>query len=233
MTLAELEAALDLIIQDRSLRPYFVNWLNIAMQELAADLEFPALKTLTPTAFPITEDKWLFDAPENFLKMLFRCADANMNRIKRYRTMDYLDSLDLAHTAIADLPTAVCAAPTTDDLWKIGVYPRATSTIYLWFYQKPTPLEKPGDKPSFIPAAYHSRVLLPKATLKGFEHLQDQVANFDPKGLQYWQGKLQAGLKGSPVEGIGLVNFLAKEQGGPRRRGGKDPMGANYEFHRF
>jgi len=227
MNLGELERALKLSVQDRSLEDQFPAWINNAILELAADFELPALKLRTPYTLSITTATWLYDLPANFHKKLFRCADANYNEIRQYRHIDYLDRLDMDHDETGDHPTAV-ATVEGDEGNQIGVYPKATDTLYLWYYKRPTLLVSPADTPSCIPDSYHARVIIPKAVLKAFEHLQDQVENFDIKGLQYWQGKLAAGLRGSPSEGIGLINYLSKIQGGPKRTGGRDPVGIRF-----
>jgi hypothetical protein len=227
MTLAEMERALQRELQDPSLEEFFPAWINNALLELAGDFEFPSLKLRVPYPLTITTANWLYDLPANFHKKLFRCADANYDEIGRYRKIDYLDNLDMDHDEIGEHPTAV-AWVEGDAGNQIGVYPKANDTLYLWYYKKPTLLVKPGDIPVCIPESYHWRVIVSKAVLKGFEHLQDQVENFDVKGIQLWQGKVAAGLRGSPVEGIGLINYLSKMQGGPRRTGGRDPVGARH-----
>jgi hypothetical protein len=226
MNLGELEGALDLIIQDKSLRIHFKTWINIALLELATAYELPALKLREPVAFPVTDDEWLFDLPEIFLKTLFRCADSNYQEVRRHRFLDALDRRDLDHDEIGEHVTHVATTePDDGGRAQIGVYPKANESLRLWFYRKPVVLVKPGDIPDCIPAGYHSRVLIPKAALKGFEHLQDQVINFDPKALQYWKSKLAEGMNGSRDQGPGMINYLVKAQGGPRRHGGRDPIG--------
>jgi hypothetical protein len=226
MNLGELEAALDLSVQDKSLRGHYAQWLNTAILELAAALELPALKTTTPASIVCTTAAWLFALPADFLKKPFRCADSNYDEIKIYRTLEYLDLLDLDHDEVAETDGHITQVAVTDT--QIGVYPKANETIYLWYYKKPTLLTSASDVPICIPGAYHDRVIIAKATLKAYEHLQDQVENFDTKGLQYWQGKLAAGLRGSPVDGPGLVHYLSKIQGGSRRTGGRDPVGIRF-----
>jgi hypothetical protein len=223
MNLGELEAALDLSVGDKSLRSYCVRWLNTAILELAAAFELPALKTTTPTALVLTTAAWLFALPADFQKKLFRCADSDYNEIKVYRTLEYLDRLDMDHDDIGDHVTMVAVTDT-----QIGVYPKANETLNLWYYRKPVVLARASDVPTCIPEAYHARVIIPKVMLKAYEHLQDQVENFDTKGLQYWQGKLAAGLNGSRIDGPGLINYLSKVQGGSRRTGGRDPVGIRY-----
>lgn len=223
MNLGELESALNLAVQDRSLVAYFSGWINNAILELAAGFELPSLKTISPTSLTVTTATWLFALPADFQKKLFRCANSDYNEIRRYKTMEYLDRLDLDHDETGDHVTAVAVSET-----QIGVYPRANETIHLWYYKKPVVLVRASDVPTCIPEAYHARVILPKCTLKAYEHLQDQVENFDPKGLQYWQGKLAAGLNGSKIDGPGLINYLSKVQGGSRRTGGRDPVGIRY-----
>lgn len=226
MNLGELEAALDLSVQDKSLRSHYASWLNTAILELAAAFELPALKTTVPTALAVTTATWLFALPTDFQKKLFRCADSNYDEITVYRTMEYLDRLDLDHDDVADTDGHVTMVAVTES--QIGIYPKANETIYLWYYKKPALLTRASDVPTYIPEAYHARVIIAKATLKAYEHLQDQVENFDTKGLQYWQGKLAAGLRGSPVDGPGLIHYLSKIQGGSRRTGGRDPVGIRY-----
>ena len=80
MNLGELETALNLAVNDKSLVGYFTGWINNAILELAADLELPALKTVTPTALDVTTATWLFALPVDFHKKLFRCADENYTR---------------------------------------------------------------------------------------------------------------------------------------------------------
>lgn len=229
MNLGELEAALNLSVQDKSLRGYYAQWLNTAILELAAALELPALKTTTPASIVCTTATWLFPLPADFLKLIpgqkgfSGCADSDYNQVRIYRTLEYLDRLDLDHDDTGDHVTMVAVTET-----QIGVYPKANETIYLWYYRKPALLTRASDVPTCIPEAYHARVIIPKVTLKAYEHLQDQVENFDPKGLQYWQGKLAAGLRGSPVDGPGLIQYLSKIQGGSRRTGGRDPVGIRY-----
>jgi len=230
MNLGELEAALDLSVQDKSLRGYFAAWINNALLELAADFELPALKLQTPYSLVITTAAWIFDLPANFQKMIFRAADSDYNEITRYRTFDTLDRLDIDHDDTGDHVTAVAVAEGETagaEVKKIGVYPKATETIYLWYYKKPTVLVNPTDTPTCIPSSYHDRVIIPKAMIVAHRLLQDQVENFDIKPLQYWESKLAGGLRGSPVDGIGLINYLSKIQGGPRRHGGRDPVGLN------
>ena len=226
MNLGELEAALDLSVQDRSLRSYYAQWLNTAILELAAAFELPALKTTTPASIVCTTAAWLFPLPADFLKLIpakkgfSGCADSDYNEVKIYRTLEYLDRLDMDHDDTGDHVTMVAVTDT-----QIGVYPRANETIHLWYYKKPTVLARASDVPICIPEAYHARVIIAKATLKAYEHLQDQVENFDTKGLQYWQGKLAAGLRGSPMDGPGLIHYLSKVQGGSRRTGLRDLLG--------
>jgi hypothetical protein len=229
MNLGELEAALALSVVDKSLEEYYAKWINTALIELAAAYELPALKTTTPTDIVCTTAAWLFPLPSDFLKLIpgkkgfSGCADSDYNEIKIYRTLEYLDRLDLDHDDTGDHVTMVAVTDT-----QIGVYPRANETIHLWYFKMPVVLTRASDVPNCIPEAYHARVIIPKVKLVAYEHLQDQVENFDQKGLAYWQGRLAAGLRGSPLDGPGLIHYLSKIQGGSRRTGGRDPVGIRY-----
>jgi len=219
MTLAELESALSLIVQDRSLESRYKAWINTAILELAADFELPALKLLAPTVFPITTATWIFNLPATFQKNLFRCADSLYSDIRVHRFADGIDALDIDHDETGDHVTSVAVT----QAGQLAVFPKVTvaESIYLWYYKRPKVMVLPTDVPDLMPDSYHERVILPKCVIKAYEHLQDQVENFDPKGLQYWQGKFREGLYGSPMGPIGLINYLVKAQGGPRRHGGR------------
>jgi len=229
MNLEQMEKELAVIIQDASLQPQFRAWINNAILEIAADFDLPTLRLIEPATFPVTETSWLFALPETFHKKLFRAADSKWSHItvknqERPLEIDYLDRVDPGHQRV-DKHVEMAAAANFGGVNYLGVYPRATESIYLWFYEKPVELKKPGDSCTCIPPEFHERVIIPRVIIKGYQLLMDQTVNFDPKPLQYWQGKYSEGLYGSPMGPIGLINYLAKIRGGPRRHGGRDPIG--------
>lgn len=228
MNLGELEGALSLIVQEKSLEPYYKGWINNAILELATDYELPALKLLTPFPLEVNTSNWLWLLPDNFQKKLFRCANGEWGRVQvefqgKPFDISYLDALDIDHDRTADHVTHAAVAEVGDDHY-LGLFPKANEILKLWFYQKPAVLDKPDDTPSCIPSGFHERVIIPRVIIKNFQLLQDQVENFDLKPLQYWEGKQKEGLYGSPMGPIGLINYLIKSQGGPRRHGGRDPI---------
>jgi hypothetical protein len=228
MNLGELQDMLDQQVQEKSFLAQYGAWINNAILELAADFELPALKLLTPTPLAVDTSKWLWPLPENFQKKLFRCAyidaDGQYRRVHVHDHIDALEQRDMDHDEIGNHVSQVATAMQGEDQF-LGIFPLAADTLPLWFYRKPLYLDQPTQTCDCIPPAYHHRVIFPKSVIKAYQFLQDQVENFDPKPLQYWHGELQKGLYGSPQEGIGLINYLAKSQGGPRRTGGRDPVG--------
>jgi hypothetical protein len=230
MTLQELEDELVQQIQDKSLAPKFKGWLNNAILELAADLEFPTLKTAQATSFPVTDDTWLFAAPADFHKRIFRAADSNYAHIRvdhQRKPLDFscLDRANLAHDEVQDHVRMVAAGDDNGTL-KVGVYPRATETIYLWYYRKPTVLVKPEDSPNFIPSEFHARVIIPKVIVRSYQKLIDLVEGGSLQPLQYWQGELAR-------ETTNLKFYLAKLYNPPRRHGGRDPIGPGRYYGGF
>jgi hypothetical protein len=224
MTLAEMEARLALIVRDISLQSEFANMLNDAILELAADFDLPALKLITPYPLSVTNDEWIYTLPESYHKRLFRCRDSEYNKVTiRHRSTD-LDDLDEDHDETADHVTHVAVMDTGSTKY-LCTYPMATESLKLWFYEKPGILEEADDEPQCMPAEFQERVIIPKVIIKNYQLLQDQVENFDLKPLQYWESKLQEGLYGAPGRSIGLINWHVKLQGGPRRHGGRDPVG--------
>jgi hypothetical protein len=224
MTLAEMEQTLSLVVQDASLRPHFAQMLNDALLEVAGDFDLPALRRLTPLEFPVTTANWLYALPETFHKKLFRCVDSAWSTVTIRPVIDDLDNLDLDHDEVGDLVTDVAVRDTGMDKY-LGVYPLANDTLRLWFYEKPERLVKPDDLPRCLPAEYHDRVLVTKCILKNFQYFTDFIEDGPQKSLVYWDNQYRQGLYGSRAGDIGLINFLVKAQGGPQRRGGRDPIG--------
>jgi hypothetical protein len=220
MNLARLEAELKLLILDKSLFPRFRQWINDAITEIAADFELPTLRTRTPAQVVLNSATWIFDAPSNFSKTLFNCRDSSMNKVHICSSIDRLDDLDIAHTAIADHITHI-AVDLSDN--SFCVYPKATETIFAWFYQKPNELVNPTDEPSCIPVAFRERVILPKVIIKNYRILQDLIIDAPSASLGYWQSQFANALYGSPKGDIGMLNYFAKLKK-PRRHGGRDPL---------
>jgi hypothetical protein len=230
MTLQELEEQLNEHIQDKSLAPRLKSWINNALLELAGDLEFPPLKTVQATAFPVTSDTWLFNAPDDFHKRIFRAADSNYARIRvnhQGKPLGFgdLDQANLAHDVVQDHVRMVAAGDDNGGL-KVGVYPRATETIYLWYYRKPPVLTKPTDVPAFIPSEFHARVIMPKVIVRSYQKIIDMVEGGSFQPLTYWQGELTR-------ETNNLKFYLAKLYNPPRRHGGRDPIGPGRYYGGF
>lgn len=224
MNLAEMERRLSLIVQDSSLAPEFAAMINDAILEIAADHDLPALKLLTPSAFPVTTDNWIWTLPENYHKSLFQCRDSAWERVNIRSRVEELDRLDIDHDEIGVHVTHVAAVDTGEDKY-LCTYPKANDTLQLWFYEKPARLEQSDDVCKCIPSEFHERVIFPKLIVKNYQLLTDQVEDFPLKPLEYWEGKLQEGLYGRRGGPKGLINWIIKLRGGPRRRGGRDPVG--------
>src|SRR5208337_5109205 len=228
MNLAALETRLRGIVGDTSFS--LVDFINNAILELAADIDLPTLKTLRHVDFSVTDDNWMFSAPDTFHKKIFRALDSRDNMIRHSSQrkplgFDYLENLYAIYHHHHHAPhVRVVASADTGGLKYIGVFPRANETIKLWFYQKPPVLEEPDDECFCIPPEYHDRVLISKAVLIAHENLTDLVENLGPSKQQnYWLGRLADGLNGRVGGSIGLINYLTKISGdAPRRHGGRD-----------
>lgn len=231
MNLADMEEQLASIIRDTSLESMFITMINDAILEIAADVDLPALKSLTPTTLEVTTSAWLYDLPSTYHKRLFRATDSEYSELNICRHIEYLDDLDIDHDETDDHVRYV-AVNDTGETKKIGVFPMAAESLNLWFFQKPTELTNPDDAPTCIPHEFQARVIFPKIIIKNFQLLMDQVENFDAKPLTYWENKYQEGLYGYRGGPIGLVNWIAKLRGGPRRHGGRDPIGPGRRYSR-
>ena len=227
MKLSELEEEIGLIVNDTSLTTMYQRWINEAVLDIAEDLALPALRLTSPATLDITEDDWEYDVPKNFHKQLFRAGvfDGTVLDTAHYiplhiakRGFDTLNDLDPAHTISQTHPWQIAVQNR-----KLGVFPKANDTLYLWFFGKPTPLVKPDDIPVCIPDAYHHRVILPKVLIKNFRSLQDMVIQPPHQSIQFWLNAYREGLYGERGGDMGLVNVLAREKP-PRRHGGNDAI---------
>jgi hypothetical protein len=231
MTLSELEEEIAILVNDSSLAQFFKRWINEAVLDIAEDFALPALKLKEPATLEITTGSWLYELPNNYQKQLFRAGVFNGGVVaaENYMPLFFadqgfttLDDLDPGHTLTDTHPWQVAVRDNS-----LGVYPKANDTLYLWFYEKPTPLKDPDDTPSCIKAAYHHRVIIPKLMIKNFRTLQDMIVAAPHQSIQYWQAELRAGLYGERGGDMGLVNVIARDNP-PKRHGGRDPIWTGY-----
>jgi|GEM_PF-2459099 len=222
MNLGELVQEIGLIVQDPSLERFFERWVNQAILALATDFDLPALKLIRPATFNVSTADWVFDAPDNFLKGLFKCRDSAGNKVHICNSIDKLDDLDPDHTEIGDHITDIAVMEHGTGK-KFCVYPKANETAQVWFFERPAVLVKAGDIPTCIPEGFHHRVIIPKVVLNNFRLLQDMATEAPHQSLAYWEEEYRKGLFGTPRGDNGLFSVIAKSLN-PRRHGGRDPL---------
>lgn len=219
MTFAELKAYIHLVVTDVSLQPYFGDWINNAIYEIANDFPLPALKLKEPESLAVTiAGGWLYDLPATYMKNLYKCADSDYNKVTIHRSLDDIDSLDIDHDQEGTLVSDVAVRDT-----QIGVYPLADDTLYLWYYELPTTLTDDADVCTCIPKQYHKRVIVPKVVIENFELLSDMSVNLPHKSLEWWKNKYREGLYGDNHGDIGMINCFARDKK-PKRTGGRCPL---------
>jgi hypothetical protein len=224
MNLGELRQELALIVQDPSLEEHYDRWLNESIQRLAMEFDLPSLKRLDPLPFSVVSTAWYRQAPEIFQKKLFRCYNATGSPVAILERLEELERLDWDHDEAGDHISHI-AVLEQGDVKQIAYYPKADETVQLWFYEKPALLVKDGDSPACIPREYHGPVIIPDVVVKNFELLQDMVKDVPFTSLKYWMERKRIGIYGGPAGEIGFINWLVKSRGGPRRHGGRDPIG--------
>ena len=227
MNLQTMEDWLDTITKEAALKPFYADWLNDALFELALDFEFPTLKRLLPETVTVDDSTWVWSMPSDYHKKLFRCAFVDTDgRQKEVTVFDRREDLEYRdHTQTGPNVTAVAVAQ-QGELFNLLIDPLPTASVDLltWYYKKPTVMTLPADYPACMPPEYHERVLIPRVMIKNYEYLVDQVVNPNFQGLQYWQAKEERGLRGDGSH-VGLIDYFNKSQGPPRRAGGRDPIG--------
>jgi hypothetical protein len=147
--------------------------------------------------------------PEVFCKKVFKVRTAAWGQVFRLDCLADLDALDEDHDTIG---TAITHVAIHTERRKLGYYPRADDTARLWFFDKPTVLDLPKDPLTCIPEAYQRSVVIPKAIIIAYPHLQDMGVQTPNPSLTFWQSEYSKGLYGSPKGEIGMVHYLAAQQ---------------------
>jgi hypothetical protein len=229
MNLEDLEAALGQIVKDKDLLTPAPDMLNDTILELAGDFELPALKLLDPVPLTVDDSKWLWPMPDSFHKKLFMVRNSSLTpwgRVHIHHDIEDLNRWNPEHdTTAANVSTVATGMQGKD--WYLGIrpLPLTQNILQLWFYRKPAILIKAADVPDCIPPEYHYRVIVVKTMIKNFRLFTDAIEDGPMKSLTYWEELYRRGLYGEARGDIGLVNYLAKLRGGPRRHGGRDPIG--------
>lgn len=219
MNFGALKAELELIVRDSSLVPYFDDWLNQAVEELAADFQLPGLRLLEPAVISTNTDQWLYPLPENYMKSVFQAKrGSNRDPVVILRNMADLDRVDPVHGEEGQAIHYIAV-----EGGMVGIYPKANDILSLWYYRKPNRMVNDTDEPDGIPAPYHARVIIPKVVIKNFKLLQDMMTQPPHQSLQWWMEEYRIGLYGMPRGDIGMINYLARDRK-PRRHGGRHPL---------
>lgn len=152
-------------------------------------------------------------------KKLFQAVDSDYNylRIPSHNNsfrFENLDRLDIDHD---ETSTHVTHLAISEDATKVGIYPKASEILRLWFFKQPTPMTDGSDEPSCIPEAFRKPLLVSKVVLKNFKMLQDLMVSPPHQSLTWWQNEYA-------MADMNLINHLAMQKR-PMRRGGRDPVG--------
>lgn len=228
MDLKTMEAELDLIVEDDSLKPKFRDWINATILAIAADVELPPLKLLRPETLEVDNTDWIWPMPTNFHKKLFRCtytgSDGKEKSVTVHDRRDDLEYRD--HTIQGPYVTSVAVAVEGDYRFLlIDPLPETTTTLNLYYYRKPATLTNPNAVCDCIPAEFVHQIIIPKVIARNYQALVDQVVSADLRSIQYWEGEYNKGM-------AAMLRFNAKSYRPPRRTGGRDPVGRGLRYGR-
>ena len=235
MNLEAMLTYLGALVRDPKIPPGLTQMLNDTILELASDFELPALKLLDPVPLTVDDTKWLWPMPDSFHKKLFQVRNSSLTpwgHVHIHHDIEDLNRRNPEHDSTAANVSTV-AAGMQGEAWYLGIYPLPTiqNILELWFYRKPALLTLPADVPDCFPPEYHERVILPKCVIKNFRFFTDAIEDGPMTSLTYWEELYRRGLYGESRGDVGLVNYLAKLKGGPRRRGGRDPIGGKSYYY--
>ncbi len=236
MNLEAMLAYLGALVNDPNIPPGLTQMLNDTCLEFAGDFELPAPKLLDPVPLTVDDSKWLWPMPDSFHKKLFMVRNSSLTpwgRVHIHHDIEDLNRRNPEHDS-TEANVSTVATGMQGENWYLGVrpLPLTQNILQLWYYRRPALLVKPADVPDLFPAEYHERVILAKCVMKNFRFFTDAIEDGPMKSLGYWKGEYKIGLYGEPMGDIGLVNYLAKLRGGPRRHGGHDPIGPSRRLFR-
>lgn len=229
MNLEAMLTYLGALVRDPKIPPGLTQMLNDTILELASDFELPALKLLDPVPLTVDDTKWLWPMPDSFHKKLFQVRNSSVTPwgyVHIHHDIEDLNRQNPEHdTTAANVSTVTTGMQGGG--WYLGIrpLPLTQNVLQLWFYRKPALLTLPAHVPDCFPPEYHERVILPKCVIKNFRFFTDLIEDGPMKTLPYWEELYRRGLYGEARGDIGLINYLAKLRGGPRRHGGRDPIG--------
>lgn len=207
MTLREIMEELSQHVRDETLRDiFFKKWINDAVLGLAEEFQLPALKLLEPHNMPVNSSTWLHALPETFHKELFKCRSVDWGRVGILSSVSALDELDPDHD---EVEATVRFVAVSEEHRNLAIFPKADTTVRLWFYRKPEVLDSEEDRLTCIPEAYQRRVLIPKVIVDAFPMIQDMAVQPPGPSIGYWRTKYSEGLFGSPKGEIGMIPYLA------------------------
>jgi hypothetical protein len=229
MNLAELNTEIRNVVRDPTVEASINGWINDVLLQLASDLDFPALRVRTPGTLAVTPSAWLYDLSDVdhvddfvYQKKVFRVTSATFTQgLSLDDTFETLDDIDPDHD---DTGANVERIAIEGD--QLGVYPLTTDTLSLWFYRRPATLSADTDTPTWMPEAFHSRVIVSHVVLRAFRLFPDLSAETpedNVRALSRWQGLANQSLYGDGNH-MGLVHTF-HQQRKPRVRGAR--MGSN------
>ncbi len=239
MNFGEMKDYLRSIVNDKSLKVDFGRQLNRTIFQIAADLELPDLKIITPVPLSVDNSKWFWQLPDAFHKKLYQVRDSTYAHWRHVHICDHIEELnrhDASHTRTGPHVERVAVAdqgiPGQGQVSFLGIHPLPLQmeVLQLWFYRKPTLLTKEGDFCDCIPPEFIQRVVIPKCIVMNFQAFTDGIEDGPMKSLEYWRNEYKIGLSGEAYGDLGLKDYIAKRRGGPRRTGGRDPIGARSRY---
>jgi len=203
------------------------SWDRLIEEErlaIAAEYELPALRPSAPISLAVTTATWLYTMPASYHKKLFQVRDSDTNGgalVTIHRDLLEIERLDPDHNETQSHVSDVAVENNS-----IGVFPLATETLSLWYYQRPTTLTADSQSPTEIPSEFHYSVLLPRLVIRSillYPTVGRDSEAINTRVLDYWRQKSFEGLYGGRTGQIGFLNFLLKNRP-PRKHGGRDPL---------
>lgn len=225
MERSELVDKVKRVIRDPYLATFIPDWINEAIFLIATEFHLPTLRRIEPYTASLSENDWLYPTesvpfPSDYHKRLIRCENSTRTAIEIARSIEAVIGMDSDHSVTSSVVEVIGIC---DHRRQFVVYPRATDTLYMWYYKKPETLDSETSELLCIPAPYDVNVLVPKVILIGFQHLPDLMIDSTDRPLQYWKQEYSTGLYGGRSGDIGMVNYFLREHG-VRRHGGDDPL---------
>jgi hypothetical protein len=189
MNYSELQRELKTLVQDASPEILLMipDAINEAVQELAYEISFPSLKSVSTVTTSTTY--YYVSMPSGFNGKLLYCGTSDGECTVLHGGLAELMQL---YPSLDDTGEVVHVALEGSILYYQGM-PSTAETLYCLLYSNPDVLTNDTDTPSCIPEYYHREAIVYRAAVKCFNAIEDALELKSKPNTEYYTNLALAG----------------------------------------